>query len=140
MDHPSTGTGPTRPGSASTPGGSASTSVGPPPALDDDEDVVDAEIVETIGSPPLVSAESIAPDYSDAGVPSLDYVRNKIEGRYGTALGSVELAESAAARETALRAEREQREQATAEQQRTAREQAAKDKLEEIRRSIQPGG
>jgi hypothetical protein len=115
-----------------------------PPALDDDADVVDAEIVETVGPPavfPLGSGPSgsIAPDYSDAGVPSLDYVRNKIEGRYGTALGSTELAEAAAAREAAARAEAEQREVVTAEEQRIAREQAAKDKLEEIRRSIQRG-
>jgi phage shock protein A len=112
-----------------------------PPALDDDEDVVDAEIVETtsFATTGTVSADSIAPDYSDAGVPSLDYVRNKIEGRYGTALGSTELAEAAAAREAAARAEAEHREAVTAEQQRVAREQAAKDKLDEIRRSIKRG-
>lgn len=137
MNHPSTGSGPTRPGADSAPAGT-------PPALDDDADVVDAEIVETsdfsTGPGGLVPADSIAPDYSEAGVPSLDYVRNKIEGRYGTALGSVDLAEAAAAREAVLRAEREQRELATAEQQRAAREQAAKDKLEEIRRSMRPGG
>lgn len=115
----------------------------PQPALDDDADVVDAEIVETVdqsGSPlPVGPAAGIAPDYSEAGVPSLDYVRNKIEGRYGTALGSTELAEAAAAREAAARAEAEDRQQVTAEEQRVAREQAAKDKLEEIRRSIQRG-
>ncbi len=114
-----------------------------PPALDDDADVVDAEIVETVDStatfPGLGTAGSIAPDYTEAGVPSLDYVRNKIEGRYGTALGSTELAEAAAAREAAARAEAEQRELVTADQQRAAREQAAKDKLDEIRRSIQRG-
>jgi phage shock protein A len=113
-----------------------------PPALDDDEDVVDAEIVETttFTAPSVVSAASIAPDYSEAGVPSLDYVRNKIEGRYGTALGSTELAEAAAAREAASRAEAQHREAVTAEQQSAAREQAAKDKLDEIRRSIKRGG
>lgn len=112
-----------------------------PAALDDDADVVDAEIVETVDSTPFPGsgAGSIAPDYSDAGVPSLDYVRNKIEGRYGTALGSTELAEAAAAREAAARAEAEQRELVTAKEQRAAREQAAKDKLDEIRRSIQRG-
>lgn len=115
-----------------------------PPALDDDADVVDAEIVETVDAPgvsggSLGGAPSIAPDYSAAGVPSLDYVRNKIEGRYGTALGSTELAEAAAAREAASRADAEQREVVTAEQQRAAREQAAKDKLDEIRQSIKRG-
>ena len=114
-----------------------------PPALDDDADVVDAEIVEVVDSTAaaggLGTARSIAPDYSDAGVPSLDYLRNKIEGRYGTALGSTELAEAAATREAAARAEAQQRELVTAEEQRAAREQAAKDKLDEIRRSIQRG-
>jgi hypothetical protein len=133
-----------RPG-ASAPGDAASPALdetSAPPALDDDEDVVDAEIVETTSfatSPGTVSADSIAPDYSEAGVPSLDYVRNKIEGRYGTALGSTELAEAAVAREAAARAAAEQREAVTAEQQRVAREQAAKDKLDEIRRSIKRG-
>ena len=123
------------------PGASAPVGDGAPPPLDDDEDVVDAEIVETttFTPPSVVSAASIAPDYSEAGVPSLDYVRNKIEGRYGTALGSTELAEAAAAREAASRAESQQRAAVTAEQQRVAREQAAADKLDEIRRSIQRG-
>ena len=102
-----------------------------PPALDDDADVIDAEIVETV--------DSIAPDYSDDGVPSLDYLRNKIEGRYGTALGSAELAEAAAAREAVRRAAAEHSAALSAEEQRTAREQAAKDKLDEIRRSIRRG-
>ena len=114
-----------------------------PPALDDDADVVDAEIVETVGPLALpgglTTAASIAPDYSEAGVPSLDYLRNKIEGRYGTALGSTELAEAAAAREAVARAEAEHRAAVTAQEQRAAREQAAKDKLDEIRRSIPRG-
>ena len=112
-----------------------------PPALDDDADVVDAEIVEMPGPLALPGApvDPVAPDYSDAGVPSLDYVRNKIEGRYGTALGSTELAEAAAAREAAARAEAEHRATVTADEQRAAREQAAKDKLDEIRRSIGRG-
>ena len=114
-----------------------------PPALDDDADVVDAEIVETVGPLALpgglTTAPSIAPDYSEAGVPSLDYLRNKIEGRYGTALGSTELAEAAAAREAVARAEAEHRAAVTAQEQRAAREQAAKDKLDEIRRSIPRG-
>lgn len=129
------------PGPPSPAAAAAATSATPPP-LDDDEDVVDAEIVETtslVAYPGTVTAAAIAPDYSEAGVPSLDYVRNKIEGRYGTALGSTELAEAAAAREAASRAEAEQRAAVTAEQQRAAREQAAKDKLDEIRRSIQRG-
>jgi hypothetical protein len=68
-------------------------------------------------------APSIPFDYTDAGVPTMDYVRDKIEGRYGTALGSTELAEATGA----------------AEQQRNAvaeRERLAKEKLAELRRQV----
>lgn len=114
-----------------------------PPAIDDDADVVDAEIVES-GPPVSPSAPFPAgnyrnyPDYTEAGVPSLDYVRNKIEGRYATAIGSTELAQEAADREVERRAAAEKEEALTAEAQRVAREQAAQDKLEEIRRSLHP--
>jgi acetyl esterase len=115
-----------------------------PPPLDDDEDVFDAEIVETTtpGSSPAISigsspAVSPAPDYSAAGVPSLDYVRDRIEGRLATATGSAELAEAAAAREAASKAAAEHRAAITADQQREAREQAARDRLAEIRRSLE---
>lgn len=78
---------------------------------------IDAEIVEP--APP----QAPAPDYDEHGVPTLDYVRDKIEGRYATSLGSTELAEgSAAAR--------------SIEQQEAEREQAAKAKLDEIRRGL----
>ena len=109
-----------------------------PPPLDDDEDVVDAEIVEI----PSLSAYSTiqAPDYSEAGVPSLDYVRDKIEGRFATATGSAELAQAAAERETIARAAAQQQAVVVAEQQRAAREQAGRDKLEEIRRQLHPEG
>ena len=35
-------------------------------------------------------------DYTDAGVPTLDYLRDRIEGRHATALGGTELAEESA--------------------------------------------
>ncbi|MET3805682.1 hypothetical protein ABIB25_002686 [Nakamurella sp. UYEF19] len=108
-----------------------------PPPLDDDDDVVDAEIVESSVFAPLPLG-GIAPDYSDAGVPSLDYLRDKIEGRYATALGGTELGEAAAVREAAARKIAEEQAAIQAEQQRAAREQAGKDKLEEIRRSMRP--
>jgi phage shock protein A len=121
---------PTAPGAAAVAGAV-------PPALDDDEDVVDAEIVETAvsGSP---AYGSIAPDYSDSGVPSLGYLRDRIEGRDATAAGSAELAQSEASREQSRRATAEQQAAVTAERQRAAREQAGKDKLEEIRRQLHP--
>lgn len=109
---------------------------GAPPALDDDEDVLEAEIVE-IPARSAYQSEAVG-DYSEAGVPSLDYVRDKIEGRHATAVGSTELARAAAERESVARAAAEHQAAITAEQQRAAREQAAAAKLEEIRRQLHP--
>jgi hypothetical protein len=64
-----------------------------------------------------------APDYDEHGVPSLDYVRDKIESRYATSLGATELAESTAAGRSV-------------EEQEAERAAAAKAKLEELRRSL----
>ena len=61
-------------------------------------------------------------DYVD-GVPTFDFVRDKIEGRHATALGTTELAdESAAGRSLA--------------QQEEDRDTAARKRIEEIRRSL----
>lgn len=109
--------------------------VGPPapPPLDDDADVVDAEIVEAT---PSFASSVPAADYSDSGVPSLDYLRDRIEGRYATAIGSTELAQAAADRERVRRAAAEQEAALTAEAERAARAQAVKAKLDEIRRTL----
>ena len=72
-------------------------------------------LVPTVVAPPA--------DYSAAGVPSLDFVRDKIEGRYGRSLGSTELAQ-------------ETQEARAFEEQAAKREEAARDKLAEIRRSL----
>jgi hypothetical protein len=79
---------------------------------------IDAEIVPdpTPPAPP-------APDYDEHGVPSLDYVRDKIEGRYATSLGAAELAEGTAAGRSV-------------EEQEAERAAKAKEKLEELRRSL----
>jgi hypothetical protein len=61
--------------------------------------------------------------YTAGGVPTLDGVREKIETRYGTALGATELAEDTT-------------EGRTAAQRYEARQHAAADKLEEIRASM----
>lgn len=61
--------------------------------------------------------------YTPSGVPTFEGVREKIETRYGTALGATELAE-------------ETPEAKTATQQFDARQKAAEDKLEEIRASM----
>lgn len=61
--------------------------------------------------------------YTAAGVPTLDGVREKIETRYGTALGATELAE-------------ETPEARSAAEQFDKRQKAAAEKLDEIRASM----
>jgi phage shock protein A len=89
----------------------------PPP---DPSEPIDAEIVEPVSDGEVVPP---AADYDEHGVPTLDYVRNKIESRYTTSLGSGELA-------------RETPEARTLEEQEAERERAAAAKLEEIRRTL----
>ena len=72
---------------------------------------------------PPVPAPNLDTGYTDAGVPTLEGVREKIETRYGTALGATELAE-------------ETPEVRTATQQYEAQHKAAAEKLEEIRASM----
>jgi phage shock protein A len=81
------------------------------------DEPIDAEILpEPAPAPP-------ATGYTDGGVPTLDYVRDKIEGRYATALGMEELVgETEQARTLAEQEEK--------------RKEAAAAKLEEIRRSL----
>ena len=79
---------------------------------------IEAEIVPE-PAPPTPPA----PDYDEHGVPSLDYVREKIESRYATSIGAAELAEGTAA---GLSVEEREAERAA----------AAKAKLEELRRSL----
>lgn len=62
-------------------------------------------------------------DYSDAGVPSFDFVRDKIEGRHATSVGSAELAEATP-------------EAADVETQLADRERAGADRLEQIRKAM----
>lgn len=80
---------------------------------------VTAEIVPDPGPPPTAPA----PDFDERGVPSLDHVRSKIEGRYATAIGAAELAEATP-------------EGRTVQEQEAERAEKAKAKLEEIRKSM----
>ncbi|MBB3606865.1 phage shock protein A [Mycolicibacterium sp. BK556] len=64
------------------------------------------------------------PGYDDSGVPTFESVQEKIETRFGTALGSAELAA-------------ETPEGRTVEEQYEARQKAAAERLEEIRASMQ---
>ena len=72
---------------------------------------------------PPVPAPNLDTGYTDAGVPTLEGVREKIETRYGTALGATELAE-------------ETPEVRTAAEHYEAQHKAAAEKLEEIRASM----
>ena len=67
-------------------------------------------------------------DYDDAGVPTFEHVRDKIEGRYAASLGSTELTEESEAGRSIA-------------QQEADHEAAARERLEQIRRSVggEPG-
>ena len=109
---PSTGAIPT-PTDAVTP---RSPAVDPPPPID----------TAGLGTFGTAGPAVPGPDYSTAGVPSLDYVRDKIEGRYAHSLGATELAAGTP-------------EVRSFEEQAAKREEAARAKLEEIRRSLRGG-
>ena len=84
------------------------------------DEPIDAEIVPA-STPPVTPP--VSADYTEGGVPTLDYVRDKIEGRYATALGMEELVgETEQAR--------------SLDEQEAKRKEAAAAKLEEIRRSL----
>ena len=78
-------------------------------------------------SPEPEPAIEPAPDagYTTAGVPTFESVREKIETRYGTAIGASELAA-------------ETPEGRTVEEQFDARQRAAAERLQQIRESMQP--
>lgn len=85
------------------------------------DEPVEAEIVESPQSGQPWAPPTVQTDYTDQGVPTLDYVRDKIEGRSATALGWEELRTT----------EVEEAEKKFAE-----REQKGKDKLAEIRKQM----
>ncbi|MFE3292002.1 PspA domain-containing protein [Rhodococcus sp. NPDC059234] len=93
-----------------------------------DEQVIDATVVPDPLDPPDPAAGSgptavPAPDYTESGVPTFESVRDKIEKRAGTAAGATELdADSEAGR--------------TLEEKWEDRQEAARRKLEEIRKSM----
>lgn len=93
----------------------------PDQSQDPAREPIDAAIVPD--PPPPATPAPPAPDYDEHGVPSLDYVRDKIEGRYATAIGAAELAQSTPAGRSV-------------EEQEADRAAAAKAKLEELRRSL----
>jgi phage shock protein A len=83
-----------------------------PPATDSEPPAADA------GPAPQVD-----PEYTSGGVPTFESVREKIETRYGTAIGGAELAS-------------ETPEGRTVEEQYEARQKSAAERLKEIRESM----
>jgi phage shock protein A len=84
----------------------------------DPEEIIDADIVpEPLPPPPQDTG------YTPGGVPTFEAVREKIETRYGTAIGSTELAS-------------ETSEGRQVEEQYEARQRAAHERLEQIRASM----
>jgi phage shock protein A len=77
----------------------------------------------TEATPAPTPVEPVDTGYTPSGVPTFDSVREKIETRYGTAIGAAELdAESPEGR--------------TVEEQYDARQRAAAERLDEIRKSM----
>ena len=89
----------------------------------DPEDIVEADIVDAEIVPDTLTSTPPDTGYTAGGVPTFESVREKIETRYGTAVGSSELAsETPEGREVEERYE--------------ARQRAAHDRLEQIRASM----
>lgn len=98
-------------------------------------DVVDAEVVlpepaspTSVPAPPGYVTGAAIPDpgYDQSGVPTFDFVRDKIENRVATAIGSEELAEASP-------------EGQQVDEMMRKRDEAAKKKLDEIRKSMGKG-
>lgn len=87
------------------------------------QEPIDAEIVPDDPDVSNAPVTAPAPDYDEHGVPSFDYVRDRIEGRHATSLGASELADATP-------------EARSLEEQLTERDKAAAEKLAEIRRSL----
>lgn len=91
-------------------------------------DPIDAEVVPADDVPAGQVPVDLTPipvdtGYTAAGVPTFDSVREKIENRFGTAMGAVELAEDTP-------------EGRSVAEQYEARRQAAAEKLQQIRESM----
>jgi hypothetical protein len=85
------------------------------------DDVVDAELEPA--DPPATTVPPVETGYTAGGVPTFDSVREKIETRYGTAIGGAELAA-------------ETPEGRSVEEQYDARQRAAAERLAQIRESM----
>ncbi|UVF80924.1 PspA domain-containing protein [Gordonia mangrovi] len=95
---------------------------------DPDRDIIEGEVVaDPTSAPPPSSAGYVPPVtdpyYSESGVPTFDFVRDKIEQRISTAIGSEELAHASP-------------EGQQVDEMMRKRDEAAKRKLDEIRKSM----
>lgn len=99
-----------------------------PPADEPADEPVEPVTVTAVPVPvepvPVAPAET---GYTPDGVPTFDYAREKIETRYGTAIGAAELAA-------------ETPEGRTVEEQYEARQKAAAERLAQIRESMKHDG
>lgn len=95
----------------------------------DEPQAIEAELV---GEPE--TAEPVVPafDYTDSGVPNFDYVRDKIENRFGTSTAATEL--SGDVPEAKLSGDIP--EAKSVDERMAERDRAGRDKLEEIRRAM----
>ena len=91
-----------------------------------EDDVIDAEVLPSTSGPSVgapLTPSLPDPDYTESGVPTFDFVRDKIENRITTAIGSQELAEATPEGQQVDEMVRK-------------RDEAAKKRLEEIRKSM----
>ncbi|MFW0787639.1 PspA domain-containing protein [Gordonia sp. CPCC 206044] len=89
-------------------------------------DVVEGEVVPPTTQPPGYAPPLPDPDYTEQGVPTFDFVRDKIENRVATAIGGEELAHATP-------------EGQQVDEMMRKRDEAAKKKLDEIRKSMGKG-
>jgi hypothetical protein len=97
--------------------------VGGDDVVDVDEPQPDPAPVTPLPPPVPAPVQPLDTGYTAGGVPTFDSVREKIETRYGTAIGASELAS-------------ETPEGRTVEEQYDARQKAAAERLEQIRASM----
>lgn len=90
-----------------------------------DPDVTPADVTTVAPDVAEPSSAPVDTDYTTGGVPTFESVRDKIETRYATSIGSVELAA-------------ESPEGRSVEEQYDARQKAAAERLAQIRRSMRP--
>jgi phage shock protein A len=95
----------------------------PTPAPEPTAEATSSRVPEPSAAPP--PAEPVETGYTAAGVPTFESVREKIETRYGTAIGASELAA-------------ETPEGRTVEEQYDAHQRAAAERLAQIRKSMHP--